>query len=236
MPARPKREESVMLPSADDEFSHDIPANAMFWTPDEEEHSEGSGLGYFHDVWDIGELDHAEAAATVAEESRIIDLVQLASRDPSDFERIAKAVEWQDPEYLPEGFSSRPRAADIMDVVGDGDDGPRFDGLELGVAGLVMALTAFGCITAASCRGHSVERPWAPFPIAFFAADRLQARRLQPMVAAAGCGFDIDDERPRPLWVGGPSIRHTSALAHLVLECCVREPAARRPPDQPPSW
>lgn len=170
--------------------------------------------------------------ATAAEDSQIIDLVELASRDPFDFERIAKAIEWREPEYLPEGFSSRPQASDIIEVIGGGDDGPYFEDLELGVAGLVMALTTFGCITAASCRGHSGKRLWAPFPLVFFAADRQLTQRLQPLVAATGCGFDIDDERPHLLWVGGPSIRHASALAHLILERCADDPAARRPSEQ----
>ena len=92
-------------------------------------------------------------------------------------------------------------------------------GLELGVAGLVYALNAVGILTAASCRSHSAShRQWANYPVVIFAASRQQLEILQPMVEAAGCGFDFDPGRPRFVGVYGPSIEEMMKLASTILD------------------
>jgi hypothetical protein len=59
-------------------------------------------------------------------------------------------------------------------------------GLELGVAGLVYCLAAAGMNPAASCRGHPGPSAWSRIPVVLFAADRIHAELLVPLVRDSG--------------------------------------------------
>ncbi len=61
--------------------------------------------------------------------------------------------------------------------------------LELSVAGLVCALATVRIIPAASCRGHTGQRPWSEVPVVLFATTEYSARALQPLVEATGCSL-----------------------------------------------
>jgi hypothetical protein len=91
------------------------------------------------------------------------------------------------------------------------------EGLEAGVAGLVYALSAAGMFPAASCRGHPEPDSWSAFPVVMFAADRIHAEALQPLVQGSGCGFDLDPVRPELLVVNGRSVEDTLRLGLAVL-------------------
>ena len=210
----------LVLPfSADYGFDAELPEEATYWTPGPEYPAdEEDSLGYFHDVWPIVDIDHSRADATVAGERYVIEFVDFLSRDPAEFEGIATAIECGYPDTLPPGFSGRWQSAGIIEMVGDGEiPEPAFEGMELGVAGLVFALASIGCFPAASCRSHT-ERSWSPYPVVFFAADRDRASWLRLLVESAGCGFAVDRNRSDLLLIEGPSIRHTSDLADSIIE------------------
>lgn len=89
-------------------------------------------------------------------------------------------------------------------------------GLEIGVAGLVHALSATGCWPAASCRGD--PGGWARHPVVHFAADRHRVTILRDLLDGSGCGFSTDPARGELLVVGAGSIEDTMGLAGRLLE------------------
>lgn len=94
---------------------------------------------------------------------------------------------------------------------------PALEGLEVGVAGLVYALSAAGMFPAASCRGHADPASWSAVPVVMFAADRGHAEALQPLVESSRCGFDLDPIRPELLVINGRSVEDTLRLGRAVL-------------------
>jgi hypothetical protein len=151
-------------------------------------------------------------------EVRLVRLVDQDARDLREYEELASAVECPSPDNV-----SRTDLQHIGTELGEeiaGEGPPGLDGLDLGVAALVYALAAYGCLPAASCRGHVTEpsqRPWADSPVVYFAADREHADRLVPLVRSSGCGFGFDDERPRLIVVEAPSVVETMELAESIL-------------------
>ena len=94
---------------------------------------------------------------------------------------------------------------------------PALEGLEVGVAGLVYALSAAGMFPAASCRGHVDPDSWSAVPVVMFAADRVHAEALRPLVESSRCGFDLDPIRPELLVINGRSAEDTLRLGRAVL-------------------
>lgn len=92
-------------------------------------------------------------------------------------------------------------------------------GLDIGVAGTVLALSAAGCATSTSCRGHHTGKP-SPYevPEVVFWADIQRARAVREVAASTGCCFGVDDEGRASVWA--PSVVEIMALA--------KELAARR--------
>jgi len=94
------------------------------------------------------------------------------------------------------------------------DDAVLLGGLEVGVSGLVHALAAIGCPTAASCRSHAHARSWSDCPVVFFACADTQMEPLTELIASAGCG--LGEERSI-LKIYAPSIREMSVAAGSIL-------------------
>jgi hypothetical protein len=87
-------------------------------------------------------------------------------------------------------------------------------GLELGVEAACVALSAAGCMTASSCRGHSSG--WSRFPVIVFVADRRRAALVEAVAREVGCGLQSDlSERTLELWA--PSITEIQRLASRVI-------------------
>ncbi|MFC4914092.1 hypothetical protein [Actinomadura gamaensis] len=211
-----------MIPHYSIEVSGQIPAEASFWMPSEEEYEEaadfdGEGFGFFHDTWILEKLTSAEAAAIVREERELLPLVDRYSSTPEQFEETVSSLENPDlPDCQPRRLWGTPLWGQIVDPTG-GSVEPRFGGLEFGVAGLSFALNSLGFVPVASCRAH-FGQSWADSPVVFFAAPRVGAQWLQPLVERTGCGFDIDSfDRPQFLATVAPSIAHSIALAEAVL-------------------
>jgi hypothetical protein len=106
---------------------------------------------------------------------------------------------------------------DIID--GDLEDWQNLavDGLDIGVAGLVFALNATGCVTSTSCRGHPGSARVASdhARVRVFATPSLGAR-IAAVVATSGCGLTIDDDGVGLIYA--PSVVETIALAELLID------------------
>ncbi|GGT62561.1 hypothetical protein [Streptomyces lateritius] len=208
-----------MIPSIELEVMPDFPAYATFGLPDVDEITE-EGFGWFRDVWYLGSVSHEEALSVITEERRLANLIDALSLTHMEFEAIARAVEYNDPGYFPDGFTLRhPENREIIEIVGDGHSAdPVLDCLEIGVAGLSYALSSVGCITAASCRGHLSDQRWSDRPVVFFAAERPTVHWLTPLVRDSGCGFDDGSDRGQLIVIEAPSISNFMELARRIVE------------------
>ncbi|MFI6466912.1 hypothetical protein [Streptomyces sp. NPDC050538] len=208
-----------MIPRVEYEYSSNIPEDATFWMPSEEEIPDDEGIGYFRDVWMILNEPESEVRNIVTEEETLIEILDNLAASPQDYELIAEAIDSQDAETLPAGLLRSEFMQRAESLLQEPDDQPSsLRGLEVGVAGLSYALSMIGAVPVASCRGHIGEHAWSPNPVAFAALDRPRAEWLQPFISETGCGFHISPNREQFLAIEAPSIRDSSRLARLILE------------------
>jgi hypothetical protein len=200
----------------------------MAWTPKRDDLSE-EGFGYFRDTWLIRDIGIREAKTVMALESTLAELAGRLSADPEDFDLLANAVEDGHGEDLPERLKEHASFSDLESYL---DDEQSLEGLELGVSGLVHALSAVGCWPAASCRGHPTSYAWSDHPVVYLAADNHRATVLQPLLVEAGCGFNIDSARSDLLMIEAESIENMMALAAVVIRA-PRTFVPRRTPRRP---
>jgi hypothetical protein len=205
-----------LIPEADVDISTKLPLETTFWVPEEDEVSEDEGIGFFRDVRLIYNCSVDEARQIIADEARLIDLVDQLSSDRVEFEEFAGGVEHPNPEA--DGLSDELKArisAEVFDEVFREEISPT-DWLELGVAGLTFALSAAGLLTAASCRSH-VEHSWSPYPVVLFVSDRRHMDKLIHLVKQSNCGISNDG---RFFYIYARNIRDTSGLARLIVDHC----------------
>lgn len=200
-----------MFPQSPASGTDTLPTEAVYWLPDPDDLHVDSSVGYFHDTWLIKDIPVEEAQHLIGVERQIAEVIDRLASDAEAFERLAIAVEYGDIDDPDHDLSDEERAA-LVEVVPD----PQLEGLDLGVAGLVNALAAVRIIPAASCRSHA-ELSWSESPVVIFAASEFSARVLQPLVAASGCTFELDADRPELLAVRGRSIANTMDLAEAVM-------------------
>ncbi|RDH13122.1 hypothetical protein DVB88_04050 [Tsukamurella pulmonis] len=161
-------------------------------------------------------VSEQEAREAVSLEAAILFGLQSMELGESEFERLASILEYGDLSELESEFGIP--ISNAPDAFIRAEDMP-FCGLEIGVAGLVFALSSRGVYTAASCRSHQpLETSWSQFPVVLFAATRSQAEWLAPAVAVAGCVFERDVHRPNLLAVCGKSVLQMHALAVEILK------------------
>nr|WP_127891997.1 hypothetical protein [Streptomyces sp. S10(2018)] len=212
-----------MIPRTDIQVDPSFPEGAPMGMPLEEEISE-EGYGFFRGVWDISGVSRDEALAVLEEERQLAALVDSVTTTPDEFEAVAHAVEWGDPDTLPSGFSAQHSQSEILEIVGDGNrEEGVLDGLELGVAGVSYALSSIGCFPAASCRSHASGHSWSERPIVYFAAERPTVHWLMPMVRDSGCGFGDGSGHGRLLLVEAPSISNLMDLANRIVTTAGRQ-------------
>jgi hypothetical protein len=196
-----------VYPRADIEINAELPAEDVYWTPGPADLDDEEGFGLFRDVWLIIDISEEEASAMVAQDRDLSRVADAMADDASSFDDIATAVETGSAEGIE--FSD-----DQLLVLGPYLDGiVKLDNLDLGVAGLVYALSAAGMYPAASSRGDSA---WSGCPVVFLATDRNHAEILQPLVEGSGCGFEIDAGR-RMLVICSASIGGTLNLAEAII-------------------
>ncbi|MGF3052879.1 hypothetical protein ACQUSY_02770 [Microbacterium sp. YY-03] len=195
-----------MIPRYDIEVDSTLPIDATFWVPTREEVDEG--IGFFHNTWSI-DTDLKEAALVAQAEQVAINFVDERTSTAEEFDAVASAIEFESPDDPTEDAPALVWQPDWYGL----------EGLELGVAGLTYALSAVGVIPAASCRAHAAaHRQWAEYPVVSMAIGDEHATILQRLAHAAGCGFEIDENRPQLLAVYAPSIVEMAALAQLALD------------------
>src|SRR5262249_9649438 len=147
------------------------------------------------DIWPMYGMGTHEAEDMVEREDQILRAVDRAASTRSGFEHAAAAVESGDFDDRPPDIASDDWAA-LGDIV---PEIPELDGLELGVAGLVMVLSSLDCIPAGSCRGHPKPTAWESFPIVWFVADLQRARLIDEAVGQLPCGLEYTDDLLRVL-------------------------------------
>jgi hypothetical protein len=222
-----------VIPRSSGRLDAEIPASYQFWTPRREDITE-EGFAFFRDTWLIRGVSVREARSLLRLERELVAVVDVCSGSPEEFDEIANALGVSDLDEIPVKVLQSSAFEPIADYYSDGDQMSLVEGLDLGVAGLVYALAAVGCWPAASCRGHAVNG-WSDSPVVYLAADRHRTMALQPLVEAAGCGFDLDPARRELLLVIGPSVLEMMTLAEAVLEVRStftprRGPRVRKPP------
>ncbi|HZL05000.1 MAG TPA: hypothetical protein VFE45_06235, partial [Coriobacteriia bacterium] len=142
--------------------------------------------------------------------------VDAYARDADAFELLAEYVEHSTLDDADDDESIASVGAAPF-VPTEGSEWTGLEGLELGVAGLVYALSTRGFFPAASCRSHAYEHSWSDRPVVLFAADRRRVEWLRPLVERAGCGFCVPRDRGQLLTIEAQSIVEMGALAQLIL-------------------
>jgi len=89
-----------------------------------------------------------------------------------------------------EGSHNSQEFEDLLDASEAEHSDDEWSGLDLGVAGLVLALNAAGFATASSCRRHVGRPPTGDGPFVFATGDADRIALLTPLVADAGAGLD----------------------------------------------
>ncbi|MEW1889536.1 hypothetical protein [Streptomyces sp. NPDC085659] len=193
-----------------------IPQEASFWMPNEDEIPDDEGLGCFRDVWMILNEPPDYARRIVDTETTLIDLADRAAHSSEEFEVIARIIETGEIDELsslPARTRFSAQEVEMLDWIESIE--PPLGNLELGVSGLAHALSAIGAVPVASCRGHI--KGWSDRPVVYAAVDEPRAYWLQPLVQNTGCGFHIGLNREEFLALEGPSIRHMNRLAQTIL-------------------
>lgn len=203
-----------MIPSDDVGVWQELPDEHL-WTPSPEYWDDHDTIGHYHDMWPLMDLERDYAADMLDREAQALALIDRAATDRAGFERLARAIESAFFDDKPDEVSE----GDWDALGGVNPDVPAFDGLELGVAGLVTVLGSLDCIPSASCRGHPDPCNWENYPLVMFVADLGRARLVRAAAASAGCGLQVDG-REIKLWA--PSVAKVHLLAKALLQSCER--------------
>jgi hypothetical protein len=206
-----------MIPETSISIDPTLPERLTFWVPEPEDIDE-EGFGFLRGTWAITDVTADEATAVTEAERAIVEDLNDLAKDFLTFDKLAGAVErgWaEDIDALDLEPAQKSRLARLLDPELDGY--APLEGLEVGVAGLVMALAAGGMYPAASCRSHPDSYSWSDRPVVLFAADRQRALEVSRLVERSRCGFAVDDARPELLVIEARSIIHTMRLAESIL-------------------
>lgn len=117
-----------------------------------------------------------EVEGVITEEDELIRAAADRATDNDDFDRL---VNYELEQRYPGN---------------DFDEGPlsEFAGLGVGVMSAVAALSASGCVTTTSCRGH--RRHGEPSPLVRFATDEQRLPVVQAAASSAHCGLLLDED------------------------------------------
>lgn len=158
------------------------------------------GPGYNRDYEPLADVSWADVRTTLETERAALDSAGKAE-DAAGFEGILQAAADEAYEEEDGAFAWCVQGLD----------------LDLGVAGLVMALAAAGGATYTSCRGkapgsiHPQEHPLVGVVL-----DANRAALVAELVLVAGCCLYMD--RDGYLAVGAPTVEHCHRLAELLVE------------------
>lgn len=90
-------------------------------------------------------------------------------------------------------------------------------GLDLGIGGLVIALSAAGCAPLTSCSGHFGEGLWATFPLVKVAAMPEHAAILIDIARETDCGITNSGEGSGALEIWGRSVDDMVCFAEVMI-------------------
>ncbi|MBE1533213.1 hypothetical protein [Actinomadura algeriensis] len=156
------------------------------------------GPGYNQEYEPLVDVSWADARATLEIERAALDRAGKAE-DAAGFEDILEAV-------ADEAYEEEDNAFAWC-----------VQGLDLGVAGLAMALVAAGGATYTSCRGRAPGSiHLQEHPLVGVVLDAPRAALVAEFVLAAGCCLYMD--RDGHLAVGAPTVEHCHRLAKLIVE------------------
>jgi hypothetical protein len=220
-----------VIPQAPRRSYFNLPDAARMPLPGE---MDGDGLGLFQGVWLVDPGPIGEARDLIAWERSVVATIDGLADSPEGFDALAHVIE----DFQTDG-DDRIGADEYPQLTGRQRDLLRgcldsgvqlLDGLDLGVAGLVVALASTGFVPAASCRGHTGVRPWAAAPAVIFAGDHDRVAALRDMVPAADCSLDDASGNGEGLVVvRGSSVVSTMGLADSLLDSVG---AGDTPPDR----
>ncbi len=203
-----------MIPRTALRLDPSLPPEHTGWTPGRDDLTE-EGFGGFRDTWVIRDIGVREAKALLEVEGELIQLANRFAPGAEEFDAICSALESVDAEELPARLQHPAIPEELAARLEAGEFSPT-DGLDLGVAGLVYALAAVGCWTAASCRGHPKTYAFTDRPVVVLACDRHRASVLQADVEQSHCDLTTDGHREGLLAVEAESVEEMMALARLV--------------------
>lgn len=203
-----------MIPRTPLHLDASLPQEHTGWAPGRDDLSE-EGFGGFRDTWVIRDVGVREAKALLEVEGQLIQLADGFARDAEEFDSICSALENVDAEELPARLQHPAIPEELAGHLEAAEYSPT-EGLDLGVAGLVYALAAVGCWTAASCRGHPKSYAFTDRPVVVLACDRHRASVLQTDVERSHCGLTTDGHSEGLLAVEAESVEQMMALALLV--------------------
>lgn len=150
------------------------------------------GFSLVRDYAPLIDITWAEAEDCVAAESRWLQLAAHAA-DPEQFDEI---------------LYSAP------DEEAPGDFDWLFRWNDVGVAGLVLALSAASFATCYSCRGHAATGG-RPIPQVRFGTEPERLNQLIPYIGDAGCGALVDNDGL--VTVYAQSVAEMNRLARMIV-------------------
>lgn len=180
----------AILGSMIPEFDVDIETNVVLerLRPPTSVSCAGSA-GFNGDHFDLTHTSWEEAHEALTEETRWLNEADLASTTTDEFDDHLYDAEQDDPETR------------FVTMVG----------LDVGVAGLVLALSAAGYLPWISCSAHGGG---TKIPQVGLYASAPRTRILLDLARTADCGVEDQDGG---LWIFGRSVYNLNKLAHLLL-------------------
>jgi hypothetical protein len=202
-----------------------VPESFEFWDSSEEALFEAFGEGFYSDDCSpLGDVSRADALKVVRDELSVIMAIDALSDDREEFERLADLFDRHSrrPRDFDGGSEGEFLPSELERLVRD----HRIDlgQLDIGVAGLVYALRAIGCIPVLSCRGHSDSNKFTDHPMIYFATTKGRVEWIMPWVVRNGCGINSEPVRTNLLIIEAGSIADTAALANDLLVAAEKDP------------
>lgn len=156
------------------------------------------GIGDNRLYFDTSGVEWASLPLILAEEREIIAAASQQAVGANDFDRSV----------------GRVLAQRYPDDADDDTDGALrgFTEIDLGVISAVAALSAAGCITTTSCRGHALSGETHPLVRFTTSSDRLGL--IRDSAESAGCGLLLDGAGMLQLY--GTEVSHLMSFAQVM--------------------
>ncbi|MEV0269784.1 hypothetical protein AB0H43_13480 [Hamadaea sp. NPDC050747] len=169
------------------------------------------GFEAIRDYEPLLDLSWAEVDECLRAEEAWLEYAASADNEAS-FDEILSSAHGRG---LPHEISEDPEEPDFDEL---------FRYLDIGVAGLVYALSAAGYATCSSCRGHpGISRP----PQVGFGTEPERLSHLIPYVERSGCGMEVSGG---VAWIYSNSVTALHALAQMLFDHRAHFESMARPP------